>query len=131
MRFAKMKCVDSFLRRVIKKDQFVVALFNDHPELKVFSFSKTQEYDDNNYYDSVQLQSVNGYEVDVEGNYYDEEEEVEGEHAKLPEEICRYLADYIGDISESFDDCEEIIVNSDDYIHDAALSENRNRVLPS
>lgn len=122
MRFAKMNCIDTVLRRVIKREPTLKALFDDNPELEVFTFSKTQEYDDNNYYNSVQLQTVNGYGVDSEGNYEYDDDDEETNHPKLAEEICRYIADYISDIGEHFEDEEDIEVCREDY---------ENEVLPA
>lgn len=63
------------MERVVDLDDLLAALFADHPDLHTLQFEVTNEYDDNNYSDYTRLQKVNGWQVDYEGTYEDEEDE--------------------------------------------------------
>lgn len=117
MRFAKMACLERVFRNIIKRDQVLKALFDDNPELESFSFTKTQEYDDNNYYTSTVISSINGHDVDSDGAYsYDEEEQEENSLPRVPQEVAWKIAESIDDIGGYFDeDDESIDVYREDY----------------
>lgn len=115
MRFAKMAFLEKIFRNIIKRDQVLKALFDDNPELESFSFSKTQEYDDNNYYTSTHISSINGHDVEHDGEYIDEEPEEENSSPRVPQEVAYRIAESIDDIGGYFDDDDDIDVLREDY----------------
>ena len=80
-RFDLLYDVKQTLSRVVDLDDLVSALFADYPDLISFQFDVTNEYDDNNYSDYTRLQRVNGWTVDYDGEYEDEEEDSESPKA--------------------------------------------------
>jgi hypothetical protein len=66
----------SQLASLISRDQIIASFFKDYPEVKSFAFDKTSEYDDNNYSDSTRLMNINGLDVNWDGEYVDEDNEV-------------------------------------------------------
>lgn len=76
-RFDLLYDVKQTLSRVVDLDDLVSALFADYTDLISFQFEVTNEYDDNNYSDYTRLQKVNGWAVDYDGEYEDEEEDSE------------------------------------------------------
>lgn len=69
------------MENVVGLDDLLAAIFADHPDLQTIEFEVTNEYDDNNYSDHTQLQSVNGWRVDYDGEFDPDYEE---EHHDLP-----------------------------------------------
>lgn len=74
-RFDLLYDVKQTLSRVVDLDDLVSALFADYPDLISFQFDVTNEYDDNNYSDYTRLQEVNGWAVDYDGEYEEDEDE--------------------------------------------------------
>jgi hypothetical protein len=72
--FRKIRDIRKASRRLVENSDLLVALFKDIPELQNFTFSVSQEYDDNNYFDSVRLVEINGHAYDFDG-YDDDSEE--------------------------------------------------------
>jgi hypothetical protein len=74
-RFDLLHDADNALSRFVDADDLVAALFHDHPDLISFEVDVTNEYDDNNYSDYSRVVKVNGWRVDYEGEYEEDEEE--------------------------------------------------------
>lgn len=73
-RFDLLYHVNRVLSSAVDLDDMVSALFADYPDLICFKFEVTNEYDDNNYSDYTRLQEVNGWAVDYDGEYEEEDE---------------------------------------------------------
>lgn len=89
------------------REKLVYSLFKDFPNLKSLSFSKTNEYDDNNYYDSARVDYINGVELDVE------------EYAREGDKVYKSLdGDEIADEQDILDDesLEYVINTIKEYI---------------
>jgi len=74
-RFDLAYSIKRTLERAVDLDDLMAALFADHTDLQTLEFEVTNEYDDNNYSDYTRLQKVNGWQVDYDGNYEEEEDE--------------------------------------------------------
>lgn len=74
-RFDLVYSIKRALERAVDLDDLMAALFADHPELQTLEFEVTNEYDDNNYSDYTRLTRVNGWLVDYDGNYEDDEDQ--------------------------------------------------------
>lgn len=89
----------------ISSEELIATLFEDNPNLVSIEFSKSNEYDDSNYYDSCELTAINGYSWDVcEETYaYDDSEDGE-DRESLEDKIvdveviaaCREMVDLVG-----------------------------------
>ena len=75
LHFNKLFDIRRILENVVSNDDLIRAVFEDIPELQEISFAVTNEYDDNNYSDYVNLTGVNGWRVDYDNEY---EEDCEG-----------------------------------------------------
>ena len=80
-RFDLLYDIKRTLSNAVDLDDMVAALFADYPDLIRFQFEVTNEYDDNNYSDYTRLKTVNGWSVDYDGEYEDEDE---GETSDIP-----------------------------------------------
>jgi hypothetical protein len=111
--FQKIRDLRSAARRIVTNEELLVALFKDLPELKHFKFVKTQEYDDNNYFDDIRLVEVNGHRYGYEG-YEDDDD---NEKSDLPRIESVGMVDSAVDIiSEDYDfSSDEIKVVREDY----------------
>lgn len=100
-RFDLAYSIKRALENAVDLDDLMAALFADHPDLQTLEFEVTNEYDDNNYSDYTRLQKVNGWQVDYDGNY--EEDEDQGDTSDLPkasQEACyaaMNLCDFVKD----------------------------------
>lgn len=74
-RFGLLHDIKYVLSNSIRLDDLLAAMFSDHPELKTVEYSVTSEYDDNNYTDYSRLQKINGWEVDCEGEFEEDQDE--------------------------------------------------------
>jgi hypothetical protein len=62
------------LENFVSNDDLIRAVFDDVPELQEISFSVTNEYDDNNYSDYVRLTALNGWRLDYDDTYEEEQD---------------------------------------------------------
>lgn len=119
LNFDKQYSIRRVLQQVVTEDDLITAVFRDIPELQEFTFSKTNEYDDNNYSDYTRLTYINGYAVDYEGDYEDEEEDEDPEN-KMPRIACpqarHTVRDLVDSINDGFDHSEEITIKREDYL---------------
>lgn len=76
------------LEGTVGLDELLSALFADHPDLHTLEFEVTSEYDDNNYSDYTRLQSVNGRQVDYDGDYEEEDEDCTSDLPRASREAC-------------------------------------------
>jgi len=77
LRSRKLMRIKARLSRLVRIQSLIKAVFEDIPELQKFSWSYSQEYDDNNYSNHVRLRTVNGWHVDWDGEYEDEDDYTE------------------------------------------------------
>lgn len=95
-RFDLLYSMKSEFERTIRSGDLIAALFADHPDLDSFQVDVTNEYDDNNYSDYSRTTKVNGWYIDYEGNYEDEEDDPETPKASAAAiEACMEIADQI------------------------------------
>lgn len=89
-RFDLAYSIKQSLERAVEIDDLLAALFADHTDLQTIEFEVTNEYDDNNYSDYTRLQRVNGWQVDYDGNYEEEEDEddMASDLPKASQEAC-------------------------------------------
>jgi len=116
----KLLYIKNELERIISPDEIISAAFDGCPELVEFSFRKSNEYDDNNYSDHLELLYVNGHRVDYNGEYEEEDEEYEEERKKsslpkLPNWVGSNLVDLIHEVGNEWDYSDEITVSRENY----------------
>jgi hypothetical protein len=104
--FQKLHDIKVAAEKLVSSDELVVALFRDLPELQHFSFSKIQEYDDNNYFTDVHVTEINGHPYGYDG-YEDEDEE--SQLPKINQEDARLVENLVQMISDGYD------LSGDDY----------------
>lgn len=80
-RFDLLYSMKSEFERVVRPGDLIAAVFADHPDLESFQVDVTSEYDDNNYSDYSRTTKVNGWHIDYEGNYEDDEDDSESPKA--------------------------------------------------
>jgi hypothetical protein len=100
--------------RLIREGELATLLFKSIPELMHFSFVKTQEYDDNNYFDSTRLTEVNGHPYSYDG--YDDEEDEETT-SDLPRIENVHMVEHVMDMiaEDRYHSDEEVVVKREDY----------------
>lgn len=74
LHFNKLYDIRRILENVVSGDDLIRAVFEDAPELQEFTWSVTNEYDDNNYSDYVRLTAVNGWRLDYDDAYEEEQD---------------------------------------------------------
>ena len=74
LHFNKLYDIRRILENVVSGDDLIRAVFEDAPELQEFTWSVTNEYDDNNYSDYVRLTAVNGWRLDYDDVYEEEQD---------------------------------------------------------
>lgn len=74
LHFNKLYDIRRILENVVSEDDLIRAVFEDAPELQEFTWSVTNEYDDNNYSDYVRLTTVNGWRLDYDDVYEEEQD---------------------------------------------------------
>jgi hypothetical protein len=74
LHFNKFYDIRRILENVVSGDDLIRAVFEDAPELQEFTWSVTNEYDDNNYSDYVRLTAVNGWRLDYDDAYEEEQD---------------------------------------------------------
>ena len=74
LHFNKMYDIRRTLENFVSNDDLIRAVFDDVPELQEISFSVTNEYDDNNYSDYVRLTALNGWRLDYDDTYEEEQD---------------------------------------------------------
>jgi hypothetical protein len=116
----KLLYIKNELERIISPDEIISAAFDGCPELVEFSFRKSNEYDDNNYSDHLELLYVNGHRVDYNGDYEEEDEEYDEERKKsslpkLPNWVGSNLVDLIHEVGNEWDYSDEITVSRENY----------------
>ena len=73
LNFSKFSDLRRVFENTVTKEDLIVALFEDVPELETFTFSVTNEYDDSNYSDYSRLKKINGLRIDYDNNYEGDE----------------------------------------------------------
>jgi len=63
------------LRDSVSVLKIIGVLLKEHPELEIFNYSVTNEYDDNNYSNHSRLVSINGYCINYDGDLVDIDDE--------------------------------------------------------
>jgi hypothetical protein len=109
--FRKIRDIRKASKRLVENSDLLVALFKDIPELQNFKFSVSQEYDDNNYFDSVRLVEINGHAYDFDG--YDDD----SEESELPRvEQTDLIKNALGLIADNYDNSAgEVEIKREDY----------------
>lgn len=95
----------------ILNEKIISSLFKDIPKLKSVEFSKSDEYDDNNYYDSTTVNCVN--DIVLDGEEYSREngkvfvspddEEIASEDDVLDDDELELVVNVINKYAESVD----------------------------
>lgn len=119
LNFDKQYSIRRVLERVVTEDDLIAAVFRDIPELQEFTWSKTNEYDDNNYSDYSRLTHINGYAVDYDGDYEDEEEDEDPTNTmpKIQSNQARHtVRDLVDSICDGFDHRDEITIRREHYL---------------
>lgn len=97
-RFDLLYSMKSEFEHVVRSGDLIAAIFADHPDLESFKVDVTNEYDDNNYSDYARTTNVNGWHIDYDGEYDDDEEDSETPKASAAAiEACLGVADQIKD----------------------------------
>ena len=120
--YQKLRDLKHAMKNVARNEDLLVELFRGMPELQCFGIVKCQEYDDNNYYDSTRLTSVNGHSYGYEG-YEDEDEDYcvspSLEPSNLPkvsEKKIHWIEDAVCWIEDELErDEEEVFFKREDY----------------
>jgi len=109
--FRKLRDIRKASRRLVENTELLVALFKDVPELQSFKFEVSQEYDDNNYFDSVNLVEINGHAYTYDG--YDDD----SEESELPRvEQTDLIKNAVGLIADDYDNSAgEVEIKREDY----------------
>jgi hypothetical protein len=119
IKFDKLLYIKNELGRIVSADEMISSAFEGCPELVEFSFRKSNEYDDNNYSDHLELLSVNGHPVNYDGDYEDQEEQEDQREKsslpKLPNHIGQNLVELVQEVGEEWDYGDEISVNRENY----------------
>ena len=118
IKFDKLLWIKNELGRIVSPDEIILAAFDGCPELDNFSFSKSNEYDDNNYSDHVALLSVNGHPVNCDGENEEDEDDLEKEKSslpKLPDWVGENLVELIHEVRDEWDYTDEVIVRRENY----------------
>lgn len=111
MRSQKLIRIKEGLSDLVSVPSLINSLFQDIPELQTFSWSYTQEYDDSNYNDYSRLLSVNGYSVDYDGDYEEEEEESGKNLPKLEKEDILVIMSVVRQVSSTYGYQDEFTVD--------------------
>lgn len=112
MKFQKARDLRDAAGRLVGNHELLAALFTELPELKSFRFLKTQEYDDNNYFDSIRLVEVNGHAYGWDG--YEEDEDEKSDLPRIEE--VDLVDDAVRHVSRDYDFSDrEIEVRREDY----------------
>jgi hypothetical protein len=121
LEFYKNNDIRETLKSIISDRQLISSLFRSVPELNSIGFSVTNEYDDSNYYDSVRLESVNGYSWSPYEDCYDDElEDYYGvsnnpDGKKLDKEVVNACASLIEEVGKDFGYGDENSLLRSDY----------------
>ena len=112
MKYKKMVDLKRAMGGIVKNEELVRALFEEIPDLKTFSWTKTQEYDYNNYFVSTRVVSINGHDYGYDG--YEEDDE---EDCGLPKVTATHMVEDVMDqISDSYDLSDGVwVMDRDDY----------------
>lgn len=121
MKYQKMVDLKRAMGSIVKNEELVRALFEEIPDLKTFSWTKTREYDDNNYFVSTRVVSINGHDYGYDG--YEEDDE---EDCGLPKVTATHMVeDLVDQISDSYDlSDDEIVMDRDDYFLESEKGES-------
>lgn len=132
MLYKKLSDIRYALERTVDAESLIYAAFRDCPNVKEFSYSYTQEYDDNNYSDYEVLNSVNGHRVDYEGNY-DEEDDGESELPRVSMREIEVFQNLVQDIAKHHERGEDMVVERDNHnrSHSYCPDESMNTYLRS
>ena len=106
--FQKLRDIKTAAEKLVSSDEMVTALFGDLPELQNFSFSKIQEYDDNNYFTDVHVTGINGHPYGYDG-YEDDYAAEKSQLPKIGQEDARLVELLVEMISNGYD------LSGDDY----------------
>lgn len=121
--FKKLRDIKDASRNVVNNNDLLVSLFRNMPDLQHFRFSKTQEYDDNNYFDDIKVTEINGHSYGYEG--YDED--YEGDYPRLEEDEIKtsdlpkvpftsYIEDVVHEIAKDYDFSDhEVEIRREDH----------------
>lgn len=120
--FEKVREIKDACRRVVNNNDLLVSLFESMPDLHHFRFMKTQEYDDNNYFDDIKVTEINGHSYGYEG--YDEDYEGiyprldkhEIKTSDLPKVCPIHVEHAVQEISSAYDYSDnDVEVRREDY----------------
>ena len=118
IRYRKLRDLKAAMRHVVDRDDLIVELFRSMPELQCFGFTKSQEYDDNNYYDHTRLTSINGH---LYSNGYEDEEGFPENHEvsnlpKIADHKVHWIEDLVDWIEDVYErDDEELVFKREHY----------------
>lgn len=115
MKYQRLRDLQRTMGGIVERDELAAALFAEVPELEEFTWVKSQEYDDNNYFDNIQVKSINGHPYGYDG--YDDDE-ADDEKSSLPKvEQVHLIEDLIVAISDHYDfSDDEIEFRRGDYL---------------
>lgn len=118
MKYQRMRDLQRTMQRLVGRDSLIRALFEEIPELQRFTWVKTQEYDDNNYFDDIRVKSINGHPVGWDGYEDEDEGDLWREGSTLPRipqiHMVNDLVNAIADDYEFRDN--EIEMSREDYV---------------
>lgn len=107
MLYNKLSDIRRALERTVDTESLIHAAFRDCPAVQVFTYSYTQEYDDNNYSDYATITSINGHRLDYDGQY-DEEEDGDGDLPRVSERDIAVFTDLVHDIAKYYERGEDM-----------------------
>lgn len=97
--FEKAQAIKNQFSKIISDQDLIRSLFLDIPDLQCFTIEKTNEYNDENYTDYMQVLSVNNYNVDYDLNYDEEMNVEENNLIKIKEEYLGSFGSLIYELS--------------------------------
>jgi len=122
LEFYKNSDIREELKNILSDRQLISSLFRSVPELESIGFSVTNEYDDSNYYDSVRLESINGYSWSPYEDCYDDElEDYDGisnnpNGKKLDKDIAQACSNLVEMVGKDFGYGDDNSFRRADYI---------------
>lgn len=117
LNYNKMSDIQHILKNSVSINTLIASVFEDCPDLKYFSFSCTNEYDDNNYSDYTRLIAVNGHRVDYDGEYEEDEVEEVSEEKKIEDKsVIESLVNLVHDIGTEFGHGDDLVCRREEYV---------------
>lgn len=120
LNYEKMSEIQHILKNSVSINTLIASVFEDCPDLKEFSFSCTNEYDDNNYSDYTRLIAVNGHRVDYDGEYEEDEaddDDEESKEKKIEDKVViETLVNLVHQIGTEFGHGDDLVCRREEYV---------------